>query len=462
MTVRRTAFALLATAAVLGAMPASRAETVPGGCGEPGDGAVASVVRSIHEAAARTGLVSPPRSLRDCPPGTGFRPLSSIHAPKEIFVGTFPDPRFATYAREMADAVARVAPDVKVNVLVNPSPPADGTKPKGPAGNPALFDFAKSAPYSSRVRLIEAQGSPIAVQWPQDGLELGVTGADAKPAAIEFYPGAAKDLAPVTGIADATPLSYTGVGGDLEAFPGGVVVTGSDTKSETNRALARGSGDRPVEVDTSWLRIGHVDEIFSVVPTGDEPCDFAIAHASPAAGLALLDRLPDDTPIEPPGVGRAPGEKSFGERHTSADCVADLPSNSWGMSPLTAGAAKACPQFGDINRGFEAKVQEGLAKIRDAVERKTGCKQPPTIAVPQLFRPSVPGGPAEAVNVNAVNSVVLGRSIIAGEQPNDLFRDEIRARYAAAGVRVEYVDARMFHFNGGTVHCSTNVLRTCE
>jgi hypothetical protein len=65
------------------------------------------------------------------------------------------------------------------------------------------------------------------------------------------------------------------------------------------------------------------------------------------------------------------------------------------------------------------------------------------------------------VNVNAVNSLVLGKGVIAGEQPNDLFRDEIRRRFAAKGVRVEYIDARMFHFNGGTVHCSSNAIRSC-
>jgi ATP synthase F1 delta subunit len=54
------------------------------------------------------GAANPPArrfraGLTNCPPGTGFRPLSSVHPAKEVFVGSFPDPRFADYAKAMAD-----------------------------------------------------------------------------------------------------------------------------------------------------------------------------------------------------------------------------------------------------------------------------------------------------------------------------------------------------------------------
>lgn len=41
-----------------------------------------------------------------------------------------------------------------------------------------------------------------------------------------------------------------------------------------------------VEIDTSWLKVGHIDEILSVVPFGQS--DFAFLHASSKAAMAIL------------------------------------------------------------------------------------------------------------------------------------------------------------------------------
>ena len=463
----RRALPIALALATLLATNAVRAQTVPGDCQDPATstGAVGALVDALGGVASVVTGIPPVRfraGLRDCPPGTGFRPLSSVHAPKEVIVGSYPDPAFAKYAKEMTDAVGRLAPGVRTNVLVHPK----RNGPGAPEGKPELFEFAREPGYADRVRLIEAKGFGQGVQWAQDGVEMGVTGADNKPAAIEFYAGMANDYSIVNGVTNATRVSG-GQGGDVEAFPGGVVAVGSKTTADTKHILTEGSGDAPVQMDTSWLRIGHVDELFQVVPTGDGQCDFAIVHASPAAGLELLLRLPASAQIEPDmGQTRPVGEETFGSRRpngTSA-CVDDLPSNGWGNAPLTAGAARACAGFSMINRQFEAKIQTDLAKLRQAVSAKTGCEQPKTIAIPQLFRPGGVGGRtgAESVNPNAVNAVVLGKGVIAGDQPNDVFRDEIRRRYQAAGIRVELIDARYFHFNGGTVHCSTNVVRSCS
>jgi hypothetical protein len=79
------------------------------------------------------------------------------------------------------------------------------------------------------------------------------------------------------------------------------------------RLLAKQKKQPLVEVDTTWLRVGHVDEMFAVVPharTG-----FSILHASCSAAMTLLRRaetlyrsgLPLDHPDRDPGLRRPSG-----------------------------------------------------------------------------------------------------------------------------------------------------------
>ena len=51
--------------------------------------------------------------------------------------------------------------------------------------------------------------------------------------------------------------------------------------------LAKQKKQPIVEVDTSWLQVGHIDEIISVVPHGRGP-NFTLLHASSKAALAIL------------------------------------------------------------------------------------------------------------------------------------------------------------------------------
>ena len=52
--------------------------------------------------------------------------------------------------------------------------------------------------------------------------------------------------------------------------------------------------DNHVQIDTSWLNVGHTDEIYKVIPTfipGDtrpQECQFTIMLASPEKGLELM------------------------------------------------------------------------------------------------------------------------------------------------------------------------------
>lgn len=78
-------------------------------------------------------------------------------------------------------------------------------------------------------------------------------------------------------------------GGNILADPQGVLAIGSTTSEGLRNLLeAQGQGPRMAVLDTSWLDVGHVDEILSFVPSRDHPSGYAIVKADPLLALSLL------------------------------------------------------------------------------------------------------------------------------------------------------------------------------
>ena len=55
-----------------------------------------------------------------------------------------------------------------------------------------------------------------------------------------------------------------------------------------HRIVDRGYRSRHVSLDTSWLAVGHVDEIVSHIVTGVGPCEFALVRAAPTLAVELV------------------------------------------------------------------------------------------------------------------------------------------------------------------------------
>lgn len=82
-------------------------------------------------------------------------------------------------------------------------------------------------------------------------------------------------------------------GGNIEAYPGGNCVLGTnhlESGQWSQYSTEACGGQRPLQIDTSFLGVGHTDEIFSVVPSNQSRCGFAVMVASPRLGLELLER----------------------------------------------------------------------------------------------------------------------------------------------------------------------------
>ena len=79
-------------------------------------------------------------------------------------------------------------------------------------------------------------------------------------------------------------------GGNLEGFPGGLCMVGDTLPEESLQDFCKGKPENMVKLPASWLKVGHVDEAFSVVKDtkAKPPCNYAVLRASPKKALDLL------------------------------------------------------------------------------------------------------------------------------------------------------------------------------
>ena len=91
-------------------------------------------------------------------------------------------------------------------------------------------------------------------------------------------------------------------GGNLEILPNGTFYMGVRKQEvregrritsfqKKQRALLKKNGNRVLELDVSFLVVGHVDEIVNTVKTqGDPPCNYAVLIADPVKAFELMEK----------------------------------------------------------------------------------------------------------------------------------------------------------------------------
>ncbi len=94
-------------------------------------------------------------------------------------------------------------------------------------------------------------------------------------------------------------------GGNLEVLPGGTFYMGirendgeharTDIQIKYKKSL-KNSGNRVLELDVSFLSVGHVDEMVSVIKTNKNvPCNYAVLIASPQKAFKIMEQLPESS-----------------------------------------------------------------------------------------------------------------------------------------------------------------------
>ena len=169
-------------------------------------------------------------------------------------------------------------------------------------------------------------------------------------------------------------------------FPYGRVITGRQIELAMHPAVmkfiqAQEMQWPPIEVDVSWLMIGHVDEVVSFVPAKTKT-GFKVLMPSPEAAREMLDTLLKE------GLGDA---VVFAETDDET----------------TVGELREAIAASDEN----LEIEDTIAQIREHLKAEMNLDNADFVMVPALFESGV------AVIPNPVNSVVVNRHLLVPEPP---------------------------------------------
>ena len=399
---------------------------------------------------------------------------------------------------------------------------------------------------SKRVNIVYVETMPSVGRWMQDSFQF--TTIDAKPALYQLTHGRESgqkiEMRLACKLARNCDIPYyippgmvnpynieennLNSGGNLEVLPGGTFLSGVRKYSygdeikplrtrfqNTQKYLLEKSGNRVLEIDTSFLRVGHVDEIFNFVKTDrPAPCDFAVMMASPEKAFELLEKAASSNVsifnrINPlsffigpayAGMRAAPSIpcSQYTERKLELrdinypiseneiakmkkyKCINGMTAQSFVRSrTYSIIKNRNMDAWGDSYTDWQISEDGEMKKvlvrrqganhvlganrelIAEELKKTTGCKNPPVIEIPVFFRnrlsftPNLINGVVQTPPGGA-SSVILPQSYFA---PFDEYVEKELSKY---GVSTTYVHDLGYHLKHGEVHCGTNSARICR
>jgi hypothetical protein len=246
-------------------------------------------------------------------------------------------------------------------------------------------------------------------------------------------------------------------------YPFGRVVFGYDVtrpmQASVKFFLAAQHVQAPFAIDTSWLTVGHVDEVISFCPfpKAPEPTPkFRVLVASPKVAMEILRDLQ---------------QKGFGDAPMFQDI--EIPKDG----ELESDVYKWTTPDAILGEDELVAVQDRVQGKIDAVERhllqELGLREEYLVRIPVLFRAIKKNGVIRhlAYTPNSVNMLVVTRAdqsavlcipkpfgpVVGGKCQLEAKIDELLAPF---GHDLVYVDDFItYHQNFGEVHCGTNSQR---
>lgn len=303
-------------------------------------------------------------------------------------------------------------------------------------------------------------------------------------------------------------------GGNIEGGPAGLCIVGQDhLTTETVEAyskLACGQGT-VVNAPTSWLQVGHADEIGTTVRFGPGPCDEAYLITSPRQALKVLRANPKelafphlDKVISGTWIGH---EIGYDECYAMFDLMAGVLENTEPPKSttelrfipqayakfeskshpggLTSDELVACGHMTNLQLAqiyqslygkYMATVQKELDEFAStlATEWKKARPEcaPNIIEIPALYRArSWPVGPMGKervitrgfpIHLPPVNGLQMGQTLMMPDPKNIAFQKDIRERLKILKLNAKFFDTERSNKNGGNLHCLTNTIRYCR
>ena len=193
---------------------------------------------------------------------------------------------------------------------------------------------------------------------------------------------------------------------------------------------AQGMQTPALEIDTSWLTIGHVDEVINFVPSKDRK-QFRILFPSPSLATCLLQQAllhgHKKTMVFP---GKA-DEISIGELYEQIACSEE-----------------------------SQKIHQALQETRQKIKEGLGVGEADFVELPALFSKGL------ALIPNPINGLFCNGHYIVPDpcgpqiEGKDIFAENIRESLVKLGVQVHFIDIwEPYHKRAGEIHCGTNTVR---
>lgn len=432
------------------------------------DAAAAKIRVFSLEPGATRQLIGPGQGRKALPYEVGSRPLGAeaLQYPDYGFTGLITVRVILTRRGEpkASDAVLlRVAPWIATSPLNPPERVYVGNF----GGNASLRKQLAAACAAAGVPLEEV---PLSLthndRWLQDEIEIGYSHTPNKtlPVVLDGPRDRPLDDFAETGLlgpdfgwvgrTDETPRpdSLNSFGNldctpPLPGYPLGRVLFGGAGHSDDTRHMSKVVTDflyaqqvqPPVELYSSWLAVGHVDEFLTFVPW-DNVLGFKLLLASPRRAFEILADLSQ--------AGKG-GEPILSGRKDAGGRLIERPIDGM-LNDQKLIAANAI-------------YQRNIDWNRTVLKKEIGVSEAEILDIPVIYTPTLDG--ADALTANLANMVVLGKHLVTPKPFGPLvggvcrFEADLQAALAP-GLTVHFVDTwDFYHLANGGIHCGTNVRR---
>ena len=222
---------------------------------------------------------------------------------------------------------------------------------------------------------------------------------------------------------------------DGQEFPLGRVLTGRQKELSLHPDVlafleAQRAQTPPLVVDTSWLGIGHVDEVVNFIPANTRP-GFRVLLPSISLARAILEEA----------VAQGFSQQMAFAGH---------------QGQVTAAALLEEIALSEEN----LQIQSILDETKHHLCEGLGVDESDLVELPVLFSEGM------AVIPNCINSLIInGHAVVPdplGPQVDgeDAFARVIQSALSACGIQVHFLDVwDTYHWLGGEIHCGTNTVR---
>jgi hypothetical protein len=234
---------------------------------------------------------------------------------------------------------------------------------------------------------------------------------------------------------------------------------GEEMDDKVQEFLAKQILQEPIEINTNWLAVGHVDEFISFVAAPGAK-GFKLLLSSPKRAYEILKATQAAHGSDKMLVGRKfPHWVGTTLSWRAAEVTID--------KFLTAGIPSLTLAAADV-KSFNDDMQSKIDAERKKFEDEIGVEAGDIIEVPILYMPNADfPDTADAMTGGMVNMLVVNKHCLVPRPfgpevgGKDLFQEDLSGNLAPLGLTVEFIDDWYeYHVQLGEVHCGTNTLRT--